>query len=521
MLCVRPQIISEIDRYAEEKLNIKTEELMRRAGEAIAKETMAFFGRDGEKSPAQAKITVLCGNGNNGGDGYAAALELSHKVFLTTVVDVFGKGQRSDAGKHFYSAYSQRAEILSFDSLTEEEKQRLFCECDCVIDAIFGTGARPEINGALAEIITLVNKSDCKKIAVDIPLGADAYNGELSEMHIKVDKTVTLCFAKRGLFSYPCRSICGEIINYDIGIGNEQTAEAFSLFDTVVDREMIKKLLPERKRNTHKGSYGKTTLFCGSEKYRGAAILATESALRTGVGLVTLCSEAGVIRDCCIRLPEALYVKMPPIEKIEPSQIESAAKDASSILIGSGSMQSENLASLIEILIKSEGAPLIIDADGINSLSLLGKDALYELFRGAKRKTVLTPHPAEMARLVSLSVSDVQKSRLKISEEFAKKHNTVIVLKGASSIITDGERTRIDTEGGPELAKGGSGDVLSGAIASFIAQGFSVFDAATVAVYLHSRAGKSLSSEFSSYGVCPSELPLQMSREISMIIKGD
>ena len=521
MLCVRAEMISEIDRYAQEKLNISTSELMKRAGEAVAKETVLLFGRDGAKSPEQTKITVLCGSGNNGGDGYAAALELLRKGFLTTVVDVFGKGQRSEAGKCFYSAYSQRAKIFSFESLPEEEKQRLFYECDCIIDAIFGTGARPELNGVLAEIITLVNKSDCKKIAVDIPLGADAYNGTLSEMHIKVDKTVTLCFAKRGLFSYPCRSICGEIINYDIGIGNAQTAEAFSLYDTVIDREMIKKLLPERKRNTHKGSYGKAVLFCGSEKYKGAAILATESALRTGAGLVTLCSEAGVISDCCIRLPEALYLKMPPTEKTEFSHIESASAGASSILIGSGSGQSENLALLIEMLIKSEGAPLVIDADGINSLSLLGKESLSELFKNAKRKTVLTPHPAEMARLTSLSVSDVQKSRLKISEDFAKKHNTVIVLKGASSIITDGTRTRIDTEGGPELAKGGSGDVLSGAIASFISQGFSLFDAATVAVYLHSRAGKTLSSEFSSYGVCPSELPLQMSREISKIIKGD
>ena len=517
MLCVAPDVILKIDRYAEEKLNIKTEELMRRAGEAVAKETAAFFEGNDLKAPDKTKITVLCGGGNNGGDGYAAANELLKQGFLLTVVDVFGKGQRSDAGKHFYDEYSREAEVFAFDMLTEKQKKEAFCECDCIIDAIFGTGARLELDGKLEEIIALVNNSISKKIAVDVPLGADAYNGTLSEKYITVDKTVTLCFAKRGLYSYPCRSICGEIKNYDIGIGNAETAEVFSVSDTVIDREMIKKLLPERKKNTHKGTYGKTVLFCGCEKYRGAAFLATESALRTGSGLTVLCSEESVIRDCCIRLPEGLYVKMPPSEEMNFSQAESASAGASAILIGSGSSQSENLSSLIQALIKSEGVPLVIDADGINSLSLLGKEGLFELFKNAKRKTVLTPHPAEMARLTSLSVSDVQSDRLRTAEKFAQEHNTVVVLKGASTIITDGVNTRIDIEGGPELAKGGSGDVLSGAIASFVSQALSPFDAATAAVYLHSCAGKALASELSAYGVCPSELPIQMSREILKI----
>ena len=518
MLCAAPDIISKIDRYAEEKLNIKTEELMRRAGEAVAKETSSFFEGNDLKTPAKTKITVLCGSGNNGGDGYAAAIELSKQGFLLTVVDVFGKGQRSDAGKHFFGEYSKSSSILSFDLLGKEKKREIFFGADCIIDAIFGTGARADLDSRLKEIINLVNSSSAKKIAVDVPLGADAYNGTLSECHIKVDKTVTLCFAKRGLYSYPCRSICGEIKNYDIGIGNEKTAEKFSVSDTVIDSEMIKKLLPERKKNTHKGTYGKTVLFCGSDKYRGAAILATESALRTGSGLTALCSEESVIRDCCVRLPEGIYVKMPPFCEMTLSQAEAASEGASAILIGSGSSQSENLSRLIQALIKSEGVPLVIDADGINSLSLLGKKGLSELFKSAKRKTVLTPHPAEMARLSSLSVPDVQSNRLGTAEAFASEHNTVVVLKGASTVITDGLNTRIDIEGGPELAKGGSGDVLAGAIASLASQGFSPFDAATVAVYLHSCAGKALAGEFSSYGVCPSELPKQISREILKII---
>ena len=514
MLCVNPGTISEIDRYAEEELNIKTEELMRRAGYAIANETKAFFKNNGEKNFENIKITVLCGGGNNGGDGYAAALELLKCGFLLTVVDVFGKGQRSDAGKCFYDAYSKVSQVFTFDTLTDERKKEIFNECDCIIDAIFGTGARVGFDSRLEEIAESVNASSAKKIAVDIPLGADAYNGAIAKKYIAADKTVTLCFAKRGLYSYPCRSICGEIKNYDIGIGNAETAERFSVYDTVLDREMIKKLLPVRKRNTHKGTYGKTVLFCGSEKYRGAAILATESALRTGSGLTALCSEECVIRDCCIRLPEGIYVKMPPSYEMSILQVENASAGASSVLIGSGSGQSENLSGIIEKLLNSEGVPLIIDADGINSLSLLGAERIYALFKNAKRKTILTPHPAEMARLASLSVSEVQNNRLSVAEEFALKHDTVIVLKGASTVITDGTNTRIDIEGGPELAKGGSGDVLAGAIASFVSQGLSPFDAASAAVYLHSSAGKSLASQLSDFGVCPSELPIQMSKEI-------
>jgi NAD(P)H-hydrate epimerase len=289
-----------------------------------------------------------------------------------------------------------------------------------------------------------------------------------------------------------------------------------SLPFSFIDEKYVIPLLPKREKDSHKGSYGKALLLCGSEKYRGAAMLSLESALRTGVGIAYLCSEASVVRDACVRLPEGIYRETSPISKLKLSEISNLTTEANAILIGCGCTVSESLGELVIHLLEKEGAPLVIDADGINSLSLFG-DLARSALKKAKRQVVLTPHPAEMGRLCSLSVNEIQNDRLRIAYEFAREHNLTLVLKGNRSIVTDGEKILVDELGGPELAKGGSGDVLAGAVCSLLAQGLTPVSAVGVATYLHSKAAKTLSKEFSEYGVCPSELPRQMAREIAII----
>lgn len=284
-----------------------------------------------------------------------------------------------------------------------------------------------------------------------------------------------------------------------------------------ITSDIVREILPKRENNTHKGSYGRAVLLCGSEAYRGAAILATESALRMGSGLVCLCSESNVISDCSIRLPEAIYTDSDKICKLKLSKFKRLTENATAILIGCGTGKSEALGELIISILGKEGVPLVIDADGINSLALLNEKAIFAL-KKAKRQVVLTPHPAEMGRLLSLPASKIQENRLKIAEDFAKENNVTLILKGNKTIITDGITLKIDDIGGPELAKGGSGDVLAGGVVSFLSQGFSPINSAIIAVYLHSKAGKTLSDEYSTYGVCPSELPKQMAREIALLI---
>ncbi len=283
-----------------------------------------------------------------------------------------------------------------------------------------------------------------------------------------------------------------------------------------ITRDLVREILPKREKNTHKGSYGRAVLLCGSEAYRGAAILAAESALRMGSGLVCLCSESVVISDCCIRLPEAIYTVSGEICKLKLSDFKRLTEGATAILIGCGTEKSEALGELIISILGEAGVPLVIDADGINSLALLNEKSIFAL-KNAKRQVVLTPHPAEMGRLLSMPVSTLQENRLKIAEKFAKENNVTLVLKGNKTIVTDGESLKIDGIGGPELAKGGSGDVLAGAITSFLSQGITPMNSAVAAVYLHSEAGRTLSDEYSEYGVCPSELPKQMAREIALL----
>ena len=289
-----------------------------------------------------------------------------------------------------------------------------------------------------------------------------------------------------------------------------------SLPFSFIEEKEIASILPKREKNSHKGSYGKALLLCGSEKYRGAAMLSLESALRTGVGIAYLCSEASVVRDCCVRLPEGIYRETSPICQLKLSQISDLTKEATAILIGCGCTFGERIGELIIHLLEKDGAPLVIDADGINSLSLFGASALSAL-KKAKRQVVLTPHPAEMGRLCSLSVNEIQNDRMRIAYEFSKEHNVTLVLKGNRSIVTNGEKILVDELGGPELAKGGSGDVLAGAVCSLLAQGKEPVSAAIAAVYLHSKSANALRKEYSEYGVCPSELPRQMAREIALI----
>ncbi len=286
-------------------------------------------------------------------------------------------------------------------------------------------------------------------------------------------------------------------------------------FSYIEEKEIIS-LLPKRAQNSHKGSYGKALLLCGSEKYRGAAMLSLESALRTGVGIAYLCSEASVVRDACVRLPEGIYRETSPISKLKLSEISDLTMEANAILIGCGCTVSELIGELIMHLLEKDGAPLVIDADGINSLSLFGKEALFAL-KKSKRQVVLTPHPAEMGRLCSLTTEEIQRDRLKVASDFARENNVTLILKGNRTVIADASSVKIDELGGPELSKGGSGDVLAGAVCSFLAQKMTPLSASCVSVYLHSKAAKTLSREFSEYGVCPSELPRQMAREIMLI----
>ena len=261
-------------------------------------------------------------------------------------------------------------------------------------------------------------------------------------------------------------------------------------------RKHLFRITPRRTAQSNKGTYGRVLLLAGSGDMRGAAALATLGALRLGAGLVTLASTREVIDALSSSIYEALW-----LDRSTPDLLERSDK-MQSIGIGCGMGQTAETKQLVSALLAREGAPLVIDADGINVLH-----GRAYLLKEAKRQVILTPHPLEFSRLCGLSVAEIQSDRERTAKAFAKEYGVTLLLKGHRTVITDGENAFVNPTGSSALAKGGSGDVLCGMICALLAQGCTPLDAAVIAAYLHGKAGQQLAKEYSEYGVLASDLP--------------
>ena len=278
---------------------------------------------------------------------------------------------------------------------------------------------------------------------------------------------------------------------------------------TKLTEEYISSILPKRNADGNKGTFGKVLLICGSKDMRGAAALSLLGSLRMGAGLVTLASTREVIDTLSSSIYEPIWFDR------ENGDVNAAAKTASVVGIGCGMGATEETKALVLSLLSEEtDVPLVIDADGINVLS--GNTSLLALTR---RPVILTPHPLEFSRLTGLSVSEIRSNREKYPREFAKKYRVTLLLKGKDTVITDGERTFINPTGSSAIAKGGSGDVLTGMICAFSAQGASLMNAAAIAAFLHGAAGERLAEIYSDYGVLPGDLPAEAAKYLCKVEK--
>ena len=291
---------------------------------------------------------------------------------------------------------------------------------------------------------------------------------------------------------------------------------------TEIDEGVARSLVPHREATGNKGSFGKTLLLVGSDKYRGAMILCLESALRGGAGYTFLCAEKELVDMALIKFPEAIYKEISPFESMndmEACQISELSESFGSVVIGCGCGVSKGLFSLVSSLIKTRGGPLVVDADAINSIAVFTTDKVT-LFKEAKRPIILTPHPLELSRLTGLSPDEINGSRKETAERIAREYGVILLLKGNRTVITDGETTYVNTSGSSALAKGGSGDCLSGLIASLLAKGDNdALGICALSAYLHGKAGDTLALEYSDFGVTPSDLPKAMAKELSNLCK--
>lgn len=502
-------LISEIDRFANEELGIPTSELIKRSGRAVADAVR-------ELAKGRSELVILAGKGNNGADGYAAALELMGE-YKTVVFDVFSEGQKSADGKALVDEYQSRGGELVSLTLSPEQKERIK-RAGCIVDAVFGTGFKGEMPTLARELSTTVSEALCAvKIAVDVPLGIGADDGLVDDYAAFMNATVQLSYVKPGIVSYPAKAYAGKIIYDTLGLPTQKINDRFEFKYQLIDREFAISSLPRREENSSKGTFGKTLLVTGSETYRGAGRLTLEAALRGGAGYVRFCAVGSIVDEYSAQYPEAIYTKVDLENKDGIEAVSALSQSHNSTLVGSGSGNTDGIVNLTRALLLGEGGTLVLDADAINALSSM-PDAL-SLIKNARRPVILTPHPLEFARLTGNSVATVQKKRLAVAVRFASENKCILVLKGAGTIVTDGCEVLINSSGSSALAKAGSGDVLAGFIASLAAQNISPLTAAALGVYFHGAAADELAREYSTYGVTPSDLPKQIAREIAKIEK--
>lgn len=465
----------DADAYCEQKLNISSLTLMSKAALALAKVCAAAV-----KMPAQ--ILFLCGKGNNAGDGFAAARILKEMGYPVSVALLCGKEFSPDAAVMFRSVPET---LLRTE---DEEIITAAANAELVVDCVYGTGFHGELSDSIRLVFDLVRGK--KIIACDIPSGVSCDDGKVCDGALSVTQTVTFAAYKPCFFLYPGKDFCGKVIPAEIGIPKEVLELQNPRID-LPDRAYIRSLIRPRPENSHKGTFGTLLNVCGSKRMTGAAILSAMGALRCGVGLLTLALPKAIIPIIQSRLPEPIYT-----ERKGPVK-------ANAVLVGCGlGNDPKALRFALDL-----GKPTVLDADALNILADRPELFREVLLAHPKTEYIFTPHPAEFARLMHTSVSRIEMDRLGTVRKFLQSYPVTLVLKGHHTIVASGNRIFLNLNGNTGLSKGGSGDVLAGMIASFLAQGYPAADAAVCGVYLHGAAADQLKKIYSEHGMLPSDLP--------------
>ncbi len=500
-----------IDDYTINVLKVPAMVLMERAANDLA----AFIKCKINKSDP---ILAVCGSGNNGGDGIAAGRILFLQGYHVAILFIGDECKASNQVK-------EQLEIARNLGMRLEHHNKLH-EYNIIIDAIFGIGLSRPITGIYEEIINQINKNQNIVFSVDIPSGISADSGKILGTAVKADYTVTFGYQKQGLLLYPGADYSGKIVIADIGFPNEAALQAKT--ETFYYEQEDLTRLPVRLNYSHKGTYGKVLVIAGSKGMAGAAYLSAKAAYRSGAGLVKiLTSEANrVILQTS--LPEALFTAYDEETETE-ARLEKIAKEiswASVIVIGPGLGVSSSSEELLTSVLEKAAIPVIIDADGITLLSKLLDSELLQLDYTEKQDrrteslltrtkilsdllgehTILTPHLMELSRLIGISITEITNNLIDTTCQCSYNNNLIYAIKDARSIVSQNHSRYINTSGNNGMATGGSGDVLTGIIAAFIAQGMKPYEAACLAVYIHGLAGDAAADEKGKYSLMAGDI---------------
>lgn len=498
MYLVTPEQMRILEDRAEQ-CGVTRGALMGNAGTALAKFIM-------ENVPdLTGGVVILCGSGNNGGDGLAAARLLSEAGIKTYAVLMSGEPTTELSMKCYWELGDSYAEVLNLEDNIEKVFE-LMGKAAVITDCVYGTGFRGDLPPTIRACFSFASRCSGVKIAADCPSGGDCLTGATDDGALVCDYTLTFGCQKTGLVKAPLNGYCGEITIADIGIPPEcfQGLEGLIAYP---DEKEIEELILIRPKDSHKGMFGRILNIAGSEKMPGACALSTLAALRSGAGLMVTATVKSAAQSLSSNIFESMYL---PLEAnadgmISRSNIEAIleeVKKASVIMLGCGLGVSDDTKEIVRAVIENAECPVILDADGINCIA----DGI-DIIRNKKAGLILTPHPGELSRLTGIPIDEIIKNRMEHAVSFAKEYGVTVVSKGAPTYTASSDGSCwINSTGNPGLSRGGSGDILTGIIAGLRAQGLSDEEAAFAGAYLHGKAADNTAMKRSTLGMLPQDV---------------
>lgn len=471
------------------------------------------------ESLRESRVVILCGKGKNGGDGLVIALRLFEMGFKKISIVLSG-GKPEDPLCHKMFERMKKAPVNIIDyKVNPTGALYAVSHSEMIIDCLFGIGFKGQLRGAAADLVETANiNKNAVKYAVDIPSGLAA-DGSFAEgqLYFKTGRTLSMIAYKPVHVLKPAADFCGKTDIIDIGVSHDDIKEFGEKYTAYTDKEAFFEI---RKRNfdCNKGDFGKVLIVAGSRNMSGCVYLCAEACVETGAGLVTAAFPECIYNSAAPKLNEPLILSLPANEK---GGISAAAADilkekiltSSVIAVGCGIGTFEDSVFLTEFILKNANCPVIIDADGINCIS-----KNINILKDTKAQVILTPHPGEMARLTGKTIEEIQKDRMGAASDFAKEYGVTLVLKGANTVIAgENGEIHINTTGNEGMSRGGSGDVLTGIIASLVPQTESVFKAACAGAYIHGGAADMLKEKYSVFSPTPTRVTHNLHKYLSHI----
>ena len=512
------EIMRKLDRKAIEEFGIPGLVLMENAARGTVNAMYRHFPDFQTK-----RVGILAGRGNNGGDAFAVARYLINRsiacqVYLLAAKEEV-KGDAADNLEILLRMGGEVVEILNKEAW-EATKEKIAAN-DFLVDGILGTGLKGPVKGFFHDLIEQINSLNRPVVSIDIPSGLDSDSGQILGTCIRAKITATFGLAKRGLLVQPGAQYCGKLVLVDISLPRSAVAME-KIQDYLIEGTDFLPYLPPRDPNAHKGAFGHLLVLSGSPGKTGAAAMVCEAAVRVGTGLVTLGIPESLNAIMEIKLTEAMTEPLPEtrdktISLEAEGRIAELCSRKNALAIGPGLSLNPETAQLIRRIVCGAQLPVVVDADGLSAftgqMDLVGK-------KGAS--LIFTPHPGEMARLLGITVQEVQQNRIEVARKFARETGMILVLKGARSLVASPEGdVFINPTGNPGMASGGMGDVLTGMVGGFLAQGFPPLEAAKLGVYLHGLVGDFVAHKKGERGMSATDLIEETPRILRALADGN